>query len=100
MINDGERLIPVARIPHPGSPGKFIHVTTAWRWFTNGIKGVKLETTLVGGRRYTSDQALMRFRERLDARDRGDDPTTIVRTERQRLAASEAAAAKLIEMGA
>ena len=45
----------------PGRP----HVSTLWRWFRRGIKGVKLETTVLGGRRYTSVEALQRFADRL-----------------------------------
>lgn len=31
------------------------------RWITSGIKGVVLESLLVGGRRYTSREAVQRF---------------------------------------
>jgi hypothetical protein len=41
----------------PGQP----HVSTLFRWATRGVRGVKLETCLLGGRRYTSRQALQRF---------------------------------------
>ncbi len=47
----------------PGRP----NVSTIWRWFTRGIKGVKLETVLVGGRRYTSHEAIARFVEQTTA---------------------------------
>lgn len=32
--------------------------STAWRWYRKGILGVRLETVVVGGRRYTSKAAL------------------------------------------
>jgi hypothetical protein len=43
----------------PGRP----HVSTLWRWVTHGIgpERTRLETVSVGGRRYTSRQALRRF---------------------------------------
>jgi hypothetical protein len=41
----------------PGHP----HITTLWRWRKCGVRGVRLETVLVGGRRYTSREAVERF---------------------------------------
>jgi predicted site-specific integrase-resolvase len=35
--------------------------TTARRWCCRGISGVRLETILVGGRRFTSSEAFERF---------------------------------------
>ena len=37
------------------------HISTLHRWRLRGVHGVKLETVMVGGRRYTSKQALERF---------------------------------------
>lgn len=37
------------------------HVSTVHRWRMRGIKGIKLETIRIGGRRYTSAEALDRF---------------------------------------
>lgn len=37
------------------------HVSTLHRWRFIGVGGVKLETCLIGGRRYTSEEALERF---------------------------------------
>ena len=41
----------------PGRP----NVSTLHRWRLHGIRGVKLETCLIGGRRYTSREAVERF---------------------------------------
>jgi DNA-binding sugar fermentation-stimulating protein len=41
----------------PGQP----HVSTLHRWRRRGIRGVCLETCLVGGKRFTSKEALDRF---------------------------------------
>jgi hypothetical protein len=41
----------------PGPP----HPNTLWRWHQRGVRGVKLETVLIGGRRFTSFEALERF---------------------------------------
>jgi hypothetical protein len=38
-----------------------VHVSTLWRWVTRGLRGVRLETTMVGGARVTSLSALERF---------------------------------------
>lgn len=45
-----------AKVP-PNRP----HVSTLHRWRLKGVRGVKLETCLVGGRRYTSLEAMARF---------------------------------------
>ena len=37
------------------------HTATIWRWFHRGCRGVRLESVLIGGRRYTSKEALQRF---------------------------------------
>lgn len=42
-------------------------VTTLWRWWQRGVKGHKLETAQIGGKRYTSVEALQRFVDRLSA---------------------------------
>ncbi len=52
----------------PGRP----NIATLWRWRTHGVRGVKLETILVGGRRYTSQEALERFSERITAAANGE----------------------------
>lgn len=41
----------------PGRP----HFSTVWRWANRGIGGTKLATVNVGGRIFTSRQAVNRF---------------------------------------
>ncbi len=41
----------------PGRP----HVSTLARWRLRGVRGHKLQTTLVGGRRYITQQQLVDF---------------------------------------
>jgi hypothetical protein len=36
-------------------------VSTLWRWRKHGSRGVRLETVSIGGRVYTSREALLRF---------------------------------------
>ncbi|WP_081605563.1 DUF1580 domain-containing protein [Rhodopirellula europaea] len=47
---------------------KRVHASTAWRWANRGVKGVKLETVSVGGKRSKSVQAVMRFLGRTSKR--------------------------------
>lgn len=39
------------------------HVATLYRWMSRGVRGIRLRTILVGGRRYTSREALNEFIE-------------------------------------
>lgn len=55
------RLLTKASADVPGNP----HVSTLIRWWQRGVRGVRLETILVGGRRYTSIEAVQRFITRL-----------------------------------
>jgi len=41
----------------PGRP----NVSTVWRWATHGCRGIQLETMKIGGRTFTSREALQRF---------------------------------------
>ena len=45
----------------PRHRGKKIHLSTLWRWAKRGVQGVRLETIRIGGRTYTSREALQRF---------------------------------------
>lgn len=44
------------------------HFATVWRWATRGVKGVILETVLVGGQRFTTEDALNDFLQSLNGR--------------------------------
>ena len=41
----------------PGRP----HVLTVHRWSRKGLRGVRLETVVIGGKRFTTTAALNRF---------------------------------------
>lgn len=73
----------------PGRP----HLSTLHRWWLHGVRGVRLETILVGGRRFTSAEALERFAAATTAAANGQPPP--VRTTRRRRLAVEAAERKL-----
>jgi hypothetical protein len=59
-----EKLLHLVEVPKsiPGRP----HISTVIRWWRHGVKGVRLETVVVGGRRYTSFEAVQRFISRLN----------------------------------
>lgn len=44
----------------------FISLPCLRMWVRRGTRGVRLESTLVGGRRYTSKEALSRFLKRVN----------------------------------
>ena len=68
-----------------------------WRWRLRGIRGVKLETIKIGGRRFTSAEALARFIEQSTAAADGLPLPT--RTNRQREAAIRRAERELDGLG-
>jgi hypothetical protein len=77
----------------PGRP----HLATVYRWMVKGVRGgIRLETALVGGRRFTSREAIQRFVDRLSG-ERGD--AVHVRTPRQRQRAAAKANDELAKAG-
>ena len=58
---------PISLREAAGSPHllKPVHESTVIRWFRIGIKGQKLETWLIAGRRVTTSQALEDFLARV-----------------------------------
>ena len=60
------------------------HVSTLWRWNQKGVRGIKLETILIGGIRYTSEEALQRFFDRTTAAADGTEFTPRTSAQRQR----------------
>lgn len=73
-FNQAASFLPVGRRPS---------AATWWRWSTKGVRGVRLETLLIGGRRMTSREALLRFVAASNADDGGSarsaPPTPIKR---------------------
>lgn len=85
--------IPEAAHQSPGRP----HIATVWRWINRGVRGVKLETVMIGGRRFTSREALERFFASTTAISSGEPLP--VRTPRQRRRDIERAERELAEAG-
>ncbi|MBI1374549.1 MAG: DUF1580 domain-containing protein [Phycisphaera sp.] len=68
-----ESLVPVRSVPKllPTRPnGRRVHISAVYRWIKRGVRGVRLESTQVGGTTYTSHEALQRFSEQLSKNDR------------------------------
>ncbi len=65
-------------------PGSRPSYTTWWRWCRRGVRGVKLETVLLGGRRYTSEAAMKDFVAAITSRDAGQFPAACSPQPRQR----------------
>ena len=62
------------------------HVATVWRWCLRGVRGVKLESLVVGGVRYTSHEAIERFLARLNGQPQPPPPERAAREAGERLA--------------
>jgi hypothetical protein len=83
-----------ARNAFPGIDRR-LSLATLHRWRLNGVRGVKLETVLIGGMRYTSREAIARFIAAQNA-DESQTPST---TPAQRFRQTEAAQAELEKIG-
>ena len=53
-------------------PGRTVGMASLTRWRVDGVRGVKLETLLVGGLRYTSKEAIQRFIEAQNSSEEAD----------------------------
>lgn len=73
------------------------NTSTLWRWHASGVRGIRLETVLVGGQRFTSREALQRFVEQSTAAAEGSLIPS--RTCRQREKAIERAKQELAAAG-
>lgn len=90
---NSERLISLTEAAKvlPGRP----HISSIFRWISTGAKGIKLETIVCAGRRFTSLEAIERFIAATTAAAAGEPPPS--RTPRQRERAIEEAERKIRE---
>lgn len=65
-------------------PGGPVHVSTMHRWRQKGCRGVRLETFLRGGVRYTTLEAIERFFAATTAAADCDIPPSLTSSQRQR----------------
>ncbi|MCS7466126.1 DUF1580 domain-containing protein [Stieleria sp. ICT_E10.1] len=61
-----EDAITLAEVPAM-LPGRRPHVSTVWRWYRTGVRGVRLEAVKIGRSVITSRQAVTRFLTHLNA---------------------------------
>lgn len=74
-----------------------VNASTIWRWVQKGVRGCRLETVLVGGKRQTSVEAFARF---VDATTAAADGRPVPpRTSRQRQRDIDRAEAALAKAG-
>jgi hypothetical protein len=72
-----EQVFPLKELPgriaraHPRADGRKNSLAAIYRWCQAGVAGVRLETVLIGGCRYTSWEAFGRFTERSTAARQG-----------------------------
>lgn len=69
-------------------------LSTTWRYVLKGVRGRKLESGMIGGRRYTTRQAIARF---VAPKEEEMPPITVSRSQRHRQ--SEAAVKALVDRG-
>jgi hypothetical protein len=101
-----ETKIPLARVAAeipPARGGRKTHISTVLRWITRGARApdgtrVKLEAIRLGGRWFTTRQALARFAEALTPR-LDSAPAAAPRPRSRRQRASDRAAAELERLG-
>lgn len=65
-----ETLLTVKQVARllPGRSGKGVSLATVWRWMSgHGRRGVVLESIVVGGSRYCSREAVLRFIQQANA---------------------------------
>ena len=66
-----------------------VHVSTLWRWATTGLGGVRLESTLLGGVRVTTESAVREFIAATNAKRSRPPPGIPDQARRDRDVASE-----------
>jgi len=71
------------------------HISTIHRWRLRGVRGIRLESVLVGNTRFTSVQAIARFIAALNAGESANPEFTPGQRERQ----SQAARLELEKLG-
>lgn len=73
-------------------------IPTIWRWVLRGTRGARLDTVVVGGRRYTTADAIQRFIEATTANSLPGG-TVVTRTSTRRQRDIERAERELSEAG-
>ena len=85
------RLVPIGKAASL-FPGQRPHVATLWRWAQKGVRGVKLDTVTIGGRRYVDPESVARFIDATSAGAAGIAPPVTPLTAWRRAAIAAARA--------
>lgn len=90
------QLLQETRISVTKAAREIFHVNpaTAWRWCLRGCRGIRLQSILIGGVRFTSREACDRFLAALNGNPSPQPPALPTRSPR-----AEAAARKLDALG-
>ncbi len=94
----GETVIPINHAPKYYPYGRPV-LSTVYRHFGRGCRGICLETFVAGGRRYTTVEAIARFIERTTANSPGASLPPSRPTSRQREAEISKAEREAAEAG-
>jgi hypothetical protein len=99
-LSAAAKIVPVPKIDRAGNgandkPARGVNTATLWRWCTEGVRGVKLESIVVGGIRYTSRPALERFFSATTAAADQGHAATSPGARRRKIEASERACEEL-----
>ena len=65
-----ENRVPIAKLARQLG----VTTSTVWRWRQKGVRGVRIETFMLGGRRFTTRESYRRFVERTTAAANGETP--------------------------
>ncbi len=77
--------------------GKKPNIATIYRWMQIGVRGIRLESIMIGGTRCTSLEALQRFFDTLTAQAEGQpvqQPQRLTKSRRKQIEAAERRLAK------
>lgn len=67
----------------PGSPS----LASVWRWVLKGVRGNRLESLMIAGRRFTTHEAIDRFIARSNVEPSA--PTVVTKSRRKEIAQAE-----------
>ncbi len=73
----------------PSKSGRGVNASTVWRWALRGVSGTRLDVLRIGGKTYTSRQALQKFYEKCTASAMGVTQTATPAIRRKAAEAAE-----------
>lgn len=97
-----DRLVELSHVPNvlEKQIGKRLNLATIYRWRQRGIAGIRLETILIGGRAFTSMEALQSFfQQSVEAKHGNQAVATSAEIKRSRLSSEKRLEAEAKELG-